>query len=121
MDESTRCGRATDTSPVQFARHEMASLRVGRRTVSEVDANWKILVENSMECLHCPNVHPELVDVIPFYRNGSVTDTARSDGGVALLSGGSGFTPGGQSELPILRSMTATGVEDHSASPCSRT
>ena len=102
-----------DTSPLQFARHEMASLRSGRRTVSEVDANWKILVENYMECLHCPKVHPELVDVVPFYRDGSVTDVTRADGGVALLAGGTGFTPGGQSSLPTLRSMTASDVEDY--------
>ena len=33
-------------------------------------ANWKIVVENYQECLHCTRVHPELVDLVPIYRTG---------------------------------------------------
>lgn len=50
----------------------LASLRVGARVEREVGANWKILVENFMECYHCPGVHPELVDFVPLYRTGAV-------------------------------------------------
>ncbi|HEY4331493.1 MAG TPA: aromatic ring-hydroxylating dioxygenase subunit alpha, partial [Ilumatobacteraceae bacterium] len=45
-----------DSSPLHFGRHDMGNLRVGRRTVAEVEANWKIINENYMECLHCPRV-----------------------------------------------------------------
>jgi len=31
----------------------------------EVAANWKLLVENYHECLHCPSIHPELCKVSP--------------------------------------------------------
>ncbi|MDH5293986.1 MAG: aromatic ring-hydroxylating dioxygenase subunit alpha, partial [Acidimicrobiia bacterium] len=47
--------------PLGFERHDLGSLRTGVRTVSEVKANWKILIDNYNECLHCPKVHPELV------------------------------------------------------------
>lgn len=31
----------------------------------EVRANWKIVVENYLECYHCPSIHPELCEVTP--------------------------------------------------------
>ena len=46
-----------------------ASSRV-HRTESVVAANWKILIENYNECLHCPIVHPELVEVVPDVQEG---------------------------------------------------
>jgi phenylpropionate dioxygenase-like ring-hydroxylating dioxygenase large terminal subunit len=30
-----------------------------------VEANWKIIVENYLECYHCSNIHPELCEVTP--------------------------------------------------------
>ncbi len=38
----------------------MADLRLGRRIVYDVKANWKLIVQNYNECLHCPNLHPAL-------------------------------------------------------------
>ena len=35
-------------------------LRLGYRTVYAVRANWKFIVQNYKECLHCPNLHPAL-------------------------------------------------------------
>ena len=52
-------------SPLSFARFNLDGLRIGHTTVNEVNANWKILIDNYNECLHCPTVHPELVAVIP--------------------------------------------------------
>jgi Rieske 2Fe-2S family protein len=31
----------------------------------EVNANWKVIVENYNECYHCSNIHPELCEVTP--------------------------------------------------------
>lgn len=31
----------------------------------QVEANWKVVVENYQECYHCPHIHPELCDVAP--------------------------------------------------------
>jgi Rieske 2Fe-2S family protein len=91
---------------LQFARYRLGSLRIGRRTVSEVAANWKVLIENYNECLHCPKVHPELVEVIPHYRTGSVIDPDRDDGGVFLAAGATSFTMTGRSMLPLLANMS---------------
>jgi Rieske 2Fe-2S family protein len=57
-----------------FERFKMDELRIGARIVYEVEANWKIVVENYNECLHCPQIHPELVQVVPLFRFGEVWD-----------------------------------------------
>jgi len=46
--------------PVKFAAWRMGDLRLGRRIVYDVKANWKLVVLNYSECLHCPLVHPGL-------------------------------------------------------------
>ena len=91
--------------PLRFARFALDGLRIGHRTVTEVDANWKILIENYNECLHCPTVHPELVAVIPAFRKGAVLDPDRTDGGVAIANGGNSFSENGRSSLPALPGM----------------
>jgi Rieske 2Fe-2S family protein len=83
-------------------RFGLGSLRVAVTTTSHVAANWKIIVENYQECLHCTRVHPELVDVVPAYRSGWVYDTERPDGGVTLKNDGNTFSYSGTSSLPLL-------------------
>lgn len=46
--------------PGKFAGWRMEELRLGRRIVYDVKANWKLVVLNYNECLHCPLVHPGL-------------------------------------------------------------
>jgi glycine betaine catabolism A len=83
-----------------FDRYRMDELRVGIRIVYEVKANWKIVVENYNECLHCPTVHPELVQVVPLYRFGEVWDEETHDDGNWMVEGATSFTKSGKSELP---------------------
>jgi glycine betaine catabolism A len=40
--------------------YRTGELRRGKRIDYDVAANWKAIVENYSECLHCPGVHPEL-------------------------------------------------------------
>src|SRR3954451_18103669 len=87
-------------SIMMFDRFRMDELRIGVRLVYEVDANWKILVENYNECLHCPQVHPELVQVIPLFRKGEVWDGETNDGGNQMVAGATSFTATGSSDLP---------------------
>jgi len=54
--------------PAQFERHDFAGLRIGKRIVLDVQANWKLLLENFSECYHCPVVHPEFCELVPAYR-----------------------------------------------------
>ena len=95
-----------DFSALPLARFDLAALRIGHRTVTEVQANWKILIDNYNECLHCPTVHPELVAVVPTFRSGASYDSERDDGGVALAGGGNSFTATGRSHLPALPGLS---------------
>jgi len=91
--------------PLGFERFDLGSLRVGHRTEHDVEANWKIVIENYNECLHCPTVHPELVDVIPAYRSGWVGEQGRTDGGVTLADGRTTLSMDPRSRLPLLPGM----------------
>lgn len=46
--------------PERFAAWRMEELRLHKRIVYNVAANWKLIVLNYNECLHCPLVHPTL-------------------------------------------------------------
>ena len=46
--------------PGKFTSWRMQDLRLGHRIVYDVRANWKLIVQNYNECLHCPNLHPAL-------------------------------------------------------------
>lgn len=46
--------------PERFAAWRMQDLRLHTRIVYEIKANWKLIVSNYSECLHCPLVHPAL-------------------------------------------------------------
>jgi len=44
----------------KFRSWRMQDLRLGHRIVYDVKANWKLIIQNYNECLHCPNLHPAL-------------------------------------------------------------
>lgn len=46
--------------PEKFAPWGMQNLRMHKRMVYDVKANWKLIVQNYNECLHCPLLHPAL-------------------------------------------------------------
>jgi Rieske 2Fe-2S family protein len=50
--------------------YDVATLAVGRRIVYDVKANWKLIIENFMECYHCATIHPELTEVLPEFADG---------------------------------------------------
>jgi len=49
-------------------RYPLSDLRIAKRLTYEVQANWKVVMENYNECYHCGPVHPELCDVVPTFR-----------------------------------------------------
>jgi Rieske 2Fe-2S family protein len=55
----------------KFRRYDVGSLVVGQSISYEINANWKLIVENFMECYHCGPVHPELVRLLPEFRQGT--------------------------------------------------
>jgi glycine betaine catabolism A len=44
----------------RFRAWGMGELRTASRIVYDVAANWKLIIHNYSECLHCPGVHPAL-------------------------------------------------------------
>ena len=46
--------------PARFAPWQMDQLRPARRIEYDVATNWKLVVQNYNECLHCPVIHPLL-------------------------------------------------------------
>ena len=46
--------------PARFAPWRMDELRMHKRIAYDVRANWKLVVANYNECLHCPVLHPAL-------------------------------------------------------------
>jgi len=50
--------------------YQLDELAVGRRITYDVKANWKLIVENFMECYHCATIHPELTEVLPEFADG---------------------------------------------------
>ncbi|MGW8379842.1 aromatic ring-hydroxylating dioxygenase subunit alpha [Streptomyces sp. ODS28] len=60
--------RLGDTEAVE--RYGIENLRVGKRITYDVAANWKLIIENFMECYHCATIHPELTEVLPEFADG---------------------------------------------------
>ena len=50
--------------------YDVANLSLGRRITYDVKANWKLIIENFMECYHCATIHPELTEVLPEFADG---------------------------------------------------
>ena len=55
--------------PKRFERYRFPELRIGKRIVLDVQANWKALAENFSECFHCPPVHPEFCRIVTAYQD----------------------------------------------------
>jgi Rieske 2Fe-2S family protein len=54
--------------PERLGRYPLAELRTSHRITYQVNANWKVMLENYNECYHCAGVHPELCKVVPAFR-----------------------------------------------------
>lgn len=50
--------------------YHVEDLALGKRIGYDVRANWKLIVENFMECYHCATIHPELTEVLPEFAEG---------------------------------------------------
>lgn len=50
----------------RFSRFNLPALLPVRRIEYPVAANWKLILQNYSECLHCPTIHPELTTRLPY-------------------------------------------------------
>jgi Rieske 2Fe-2S family protein len=77
------------------------NLRIGKRIVVDVKANWKLLAENFAECFHCPPVHPELCRVVTAYQDaGAWGLRQRPEGKPEYKPGARTLTMDGSARLP---------------------
>ena len=56
--------RVVGLEPI-FEHYDGADLVTAETHSYDVEANWKVIVENYQECYHCPSIHPELCQVSP--------------------------------------------------------
>jgi glycine betaine catabolism A len=74
--------------PGKFAPWTMQDLRLFHRKTYEVECNWKLIVINYNECLHCPILHP-LLNKMTQYLSGE-NDTSLN----AYIGGSMDLRPG---------------------------
>ncbi|MCX6471502.1 MAG: aromatic ring-hydroxylating dioxygenase subunit alpha [Corynebacteriales bacterium] len=93
-------------SPEHIDRYGVADLAMAHRETYEVAANWKLIVENFMECYHCATIHPELTEVLPEFADGLA---AQYYVGHGAEFGGEieGFTVDGSTGFAPLPDLTA--------------
>jgi glycine betaine catabolism A len=98
----------------RFDRFPFAELRLGGKRTYEVEANWKIVVENFSECYHCAPVHPALNRLTP-YLSGSNDAYFHETTGRSFFSGGymefakdyTSMTRTGYTRRPLLPGATS--------------
>jgi glycine betaine catabolism A len=88
---------STDT----WRRWNIGSLAVGKRIEYDVAANWKVTVENFMECYHCGPMHPELCKLVPDFKNGRSYQGLVGQG-TPMAADAAGFTLSGEATRPRL-------------------
>ena len=66
--------------PAALGGYDVEALALGRRITYDVAANWKLIIENFMECYHCATIHPELTAVLPEFTRGVAAQAAVGHG-----------------------------------------
>ena len=84
----------------KFRRYDVGSLAVGRSITYEIAANWKLVVENFMECYHCAPVHP-VTSLLPDFRLGTSYQGIVGQG-TAFADDIDAFTLSGRGERAML-------------------
>ena len=85
-----------------FAGYGLGSLMIGKTLTYEVQANWKIIIENFMECYHCGPMHPEFCQLLPGFRSGSIYE---GDEAATLAPSVQAFSMTGTSSRPPLKGL----------------
>jgi len=113
-DRATPLAAALGDIPERFRNYGFADLRIGKRIVLDVKANWKLLFENFSECFHCPPVHPELCEIASLFWDAGAWDLRRDAAGNPLPSARPRYKPGaatltmdGTARIPPFKGLTA--------------
>jgi Rieske 2Fe-2S family protein len=94
--------------PQKFQHWQMAELRTHRRIEYEVKANWKLIMVNYNECLHCPILHPAL-SAVTDYLSGENDQPHRGyiGGSMEFQSGARTMSKDGQMRRAYLPGLNA--------------
>jgi Rieske 2Fe-2S family protein len=87
----------------KFAPWHLSKLHSARRIEYDVQANWKLLVENYSECYHCPLVHPALTKLSDYQSGANEFESGEFLGGFMELNhkGSSLTIDGDAAALPL--------------------
>ncbi|MBE7160323.1 MAG: aromatic ring-hydroxylating dioxygenase subunit alpha [Williamsia herbipolensis] len=104
--EDSVIGAVTDRlgDAAMIDRWDVAGLALAHREIYEVAANWKLIVENFMECYHCATIHPELTEVLPEFADGLAAQYYVGHG-AEFASDVDGFTVDGSAGAAALPSL----------------
>lgn len=93
--------------PQRYQRYGFGELRIGKRIVADVRANWKLLAENFSECFHCPPVHPEFCRIVTAYQEaGAWGLRGRPESRPEYKTGAETLTLDGTARLPAFRGLS---------------
>ena len=106
---------ALGSLPIRFPNYHMEDLRIGKRIIIDVKANWKLLFENFAECFHCPTVHPEFCTIVTSALSGDIPrvkldETGNPDRGLMasesrFKAGAQTLTMDGSAKIPPFRGL----------------
>jgi len=94
--------------PDKFAAWPLAELKTGARIEYDIRANWKLILQNYSECLHCPSVHPALARLSP--PTSGENDPANNcyvGGRMSLNDGVTSMTADGTTRRPIFPKLNS--------------
>jgi Rieske 2Fe-2S family protein len=89
-----------------IAGWDIGNLEVGRRISYDVGANWKLIIENFMECYHCATIHPELTEVLPEFADGFAAQYFVGHG-AEFAEEAQGFTVDGSAGVTVIPGVVA--------------
>ena len=96
----------------RLQRYPLADLRAGHTITYDVEANWKVIVENYNECYHCGPVHPELCQIVPAFKQGGGNELDWDDG-VPHRDGANTFTASGTTTRAPFPGLSETEKTHH--------
>ena len=95
--------------PARLANWNLTETVTVHTMTVDLECNWKVFWENFSECLHCPNVHPELCRIVPQFRQGMATGNIvrdDADDSSPLVDGAVTWSVGGKTDLPWFEGLT---------------
>ena len=104
--------QALGDGTARLQRYPLTDLRVGHTITYDVEANWKVIVENYNECYHCGPVHPELCQIVPAFKQGGGTGLNWDDG-VPHREGANTFTTSGTTTRVAFPGLSETEKTHH--------